>query len=117
MARAVSLTPAQVEARRSALFTVLGQVPIGKVVTYGQLAELAGMPQAARWVGRALSQLPDGTRLPWHRVLGAGGRFSLALGTPSGEEQRQRLRAEGVDVSLNRVDMQRHRWRPTEYSG
>ncbi|MFT0867003.1 MGMT family protein [Pseudomonas sp. CAM1A] len=105
------------QARRMALYSVLGQVPPGKVVSYGQLAELAGLGRAARWVGRTLSQLPQDTRLPWHRVLGAGGRLSLALGTPSGDEQRARLRAEGVNVANNRVDMARHGWRPMEHSG
>ncbi|MCI0912770.1 MULTISPECIES: MGMT family protein [Pseudomonas] len=105
------------EARRTALYSVLGQVPAGKVVSYGQLAELAGLGRAARWVGRTLGQLPADTRLPWHRVLGAGGRLSLALGTPSGDEQRARLRAEGVNVANNRVDMMRHGWRPMEHSG
>lgn len=105
------------EDRRTALYLVLGQVPPGKVVSYGELAALAGLGRAARWVGRTLSQLPGDTRLPWHRVLGAGGRLSLALGTPSGDEQRARLRAEGVTVRNNRVDMLRHGWRPMEHSG
>jgi methylated-DNA-protein-cysteine methyltransferase-like protein len=109
------LSPA--EARRTALYLTLHQVPEGKVVSYGQLAELAGLGRAARFVGRALSQLPDGSSLPWHRVLGAGGRISLAPGTVSGEEQRARLRAEGVTIRNNRVDMQRHGWRPTEHNG
>lgn len=105
------------EGRRTALYSVLGQVPVGRVVSYGQLAALAGLGKAARWVGRTLSQLPEGTRLPWHRVLGASGRLSLPSGTPSGDEQRARLRAEGVHVANNRVDMTRHGWRPMEHSG
>ncbi|MGC7837181.1 MGMT family protein [Pseudomonas wayambapalatensis] len=109
--------PDDPEARRMALYSVLGQIPEGKVVSYGQLAELAGLGRAARWVGRTLGQLPADTRLPWHRVLGAGGRLSLPLGTPSGDEQRARLRAEGVNVANNRVDMSRHGWRAMEHSG
>ena len=109
------LSPA--EARLTALYLTLHQIPEGKVVSYGQLAELAGLGRAARFVGRALSQLPDGSSLPWHRVIAAGGRISLAPGTVSGEEQRARLRAEGVTIRNNRVDMQRHGWRPTEHNG
>jgi len=114
-----ALTDAQqrAEDRRTALYLVLGQLPPGKVVSYGELAAIAGLGRAARWVGRTLSQLPSDTRLPWRRVLGAGGRLSLALGTPSGDEQRARLRAEGVTVRNNRVDMLRHGWRPMEHSG
>lgn len=100
------------DARRTALYLTLAQVPEGHVVSYGQLAELAGLGRAARWVGRTLSQLPEGSTLPWHRVLGAGGRISLAQGSLSGDEQRARLRAEGVFIINNRVDMQRHGWRP-----
>ncbi|MBA1202439.1 DNA base-flipping protein YbaZ [Pseudomonas capeferrum] len=117
MCAAPRLTTDEAEARRMALYSVLGQIPSGRVVSYGQLAELAGFRQAARWVGRTLGQLPADTRLPWHRVLGANGRLSLALGTPGGDEQRARLRAEGVGVHNNRVDMTRHGWRPMEYSG
>jgi methylated-DNA-protein-cysteine methyltransferase-like protein len=108
-------TPAQI--RRTALYLTLAQVPAGKVVSYGQLAELAGLGRAARWVGRTLSQLPPDSKLPWHRVLGAGGRISLPVGSASGDEQRARLRMEGVSVQNNRVDIQRHGWRPVEHSG
>lgn len=108
---------ASLESRREALYLVLAQVPAGKVVSYGQLAELAGLGRAARWVGRTLSQLPEGTTLPWHRVIAAGGRLSLAAGSVSGNEQRARLRAEGILVHNDRVDIRRHGWRPMEHSG
>lgn len=102
------------EARCEALYVVLAQVPPGRVVSYGELARLAGLGRAARWVGRTLSQLPEGSRLPWHRVIAAGGRLSLAPDTPSGAEQRARLRAEGVSILNDRVDMHRHGWNPTQ---
>ncbi len=108
-------TPSQI--RRTTLYLTLAQVPAGCVVSYGQLASMAGLGRAARWVGRTLSQLPDDTRLPWHRVVAAGGRLSLPLGNPSGDEQRARLRDEGVSIRNNRVDIERHGWRPTEHSG
>ena len=95
----------------------MAQIPEGKVISYGELAALAGLGRAARWVGRTLSQLPQDTRLPWHRVLAAGGRLSLAAGTASGEEQRARLRAEGLTIRNDRVDMRRHGWRPMEATG
>lgn len=98
--------------RRDALYIALAAIPAGKVVSYGQLAELAGLGRAARWAGRILSQLPDGSTLPWHRVVAAGGRLSLPLGSPSGDEQRARLRDEGVQIMNNRVDIARHGWRP-----
>jgi methylated-DNA-protein-cysteine methyltransferase-like protein len=105
------------DTRREALYITLAQVPPGKVLSYGQLAELAGLGRAARWVGRCLSQLPAGSSLPWHRIIAASGRLSLADGTPSGEEQRQRLREEGIRVHNDRVDIRRYGWRPMEHSG
>ncbi|WP_263142404.1 MGMT family protein [Pseudomonas sp. RIT-PI-AD] len=109
--------PDSAEARREALYLTLAQVPAGQVISYGQLAALAGLGRAARWVGRTLSQLPEGTVLPWHRVLGAGGRLSLGAGSASGAEQRARLRAEGVTIRNDRVDMRRHGWHPMPPSG
>lgn len=109
-------TARQVE-RRTALYAALAQIPAGCVVSYGQLAAYAGLGRAARWVGRTLSQLPDGSTLPWHRVIAAGGRLSLPAASLSGAEQRLRLREEGVQIHNDRVDMPRYGWRPMEHSG
>ena len=85
MSTALDSPSSPADIRRTALYSTLMQVPEGYVVTYGQLAELAGLGRAARWVGRTLSQLPEGSRLPWHRVVAAGGRISLPAGSPSGD--------------------------------
>ncbi|MFZ3152240.1 MGMT family protein [Pseudomonas sp.] len=103
--------------RRTALYAVLAQIPAGCVVSYGQLAAYAGLGRAARWVGRTLGQLPDGSTLPWHRVIAASGRLSLPAGSLSGAEQRSRLREEGVHIHNDRVDLPRYGWRPMEHSG
>ena len=105
------------ETRRAALYLTMAQIPIGKTLSYGELAAMAGLGRAARWVGRMLSQLPDDTSLPWHRVTAAGGRLSLPAGTSAGAEQRARLRSEGVLIINDRVDIRRHGWRATEHSG
>lgn len=115
MPSASSTAPA--DPRRSALYAALAEVPPGQVVSYGQLAELAGLGRAARWVGRCLSQLPEGSTLPWHRVVGAGGRLSLPAGTPAGDEQRRRLADEGILVRGDRLDIRRHGWHPAPQSG
>ncbi|MVW74809.1 MGMT family protein [Pseudomonas xionganensis] len=109
-------SPASQDERLNALYSVLAQIPCGRVISYGQLAQLAGLGRAARWVGRTLSQLPEGSTLPWHRVIAAGGRLSLPAGSPSGDEQRARLAAEGVLIHNQRVDMRRHGWHPTEHN-
>ncbi|WP_104096958.1 MGMT family protein [Stutzerimonas kunmingensis] len=108
---------ADADARRAAVYLVMSQIPPGKVVSYGELAAMAGLGRAARWVGRLMSQLPDGTSLPWHRVIASGGRLSLPAGTVAGHEQRMRLRAEGLTIINDRVDMRRHGWHSTEHSG
>jgi methylated-DNA-protein-cysteine methyltransferase related protein len=105
------------EMRRQALYLALAAIPSGKVTSYGELADMAGLGRAARWVGRELSRLPDGSKLPWHRVVSASGRPSLAAGTLSGTEQRARLRAEGVTFRNDRIDMRLHGWRPGYRSG
>jgi methylated-DNA-protein-cysteine methyltransferase-like protein len=93
----------------SRVYAFVKRVPRGRVVTYGQVAALLGVPRGARAVGWALRGL-DSRRartVPWHRVVGYGGRISLREG-PGGLEQRRRLRAEGVRFVTGRVDMARH---------
>lgn len=108
---------ADAESRRAAVYLVMTQIPEGKVVSYGELASMAGLGRAARWVGRLMSQLPEGTRLPWHRVIAAGGRLSLPAGSAAGHEQRMRLRAEGITIVNDRVNIRRHGWHSAEHSG
>ena len=96
--------------RRAALYAVLAGIPQGYLLSYGQLAELAGLGRAARWVGRELALLPDDSQLPWHRVVAAGGRLSLPADSLAGQAQRARLAAEGVPVLGARVDLRRYGW-------
>jgi len=80
--------------------TVLRALPAGTVVTYGEVAEEAGHPGAARAVGNVLAR---GEGLPWWRVLAVSGRL-----VPGKEpEQAELLRAEGVPVDGGRVSMGR----------
>ena len=81
------------------LYTVLANIPSGKVVTYGQLAELAGVPRRARWVGQTLKKLPADSTLPWYRVINAQGKISFPAGSDAADCQANRLREEGVEVS------------------
>ncbi len=87
---------------RDAVYQIVAAIPAGKVSSYGAVARQAGFPRHARFVGRLMSQLPDESRLPWHRVLRGDGRIALA-GTPSGEIQIQRLLDEQVPVLGDRV--------------
>ena len=69
-----------------AVYQIVGAIPAGCVASYGQVARQAGYPRHARFVGRLMSRLPDGSALPWHRVIRGDGVLPLA-GTPSGEIQ------------------------------
>lgn len=91
---------------------VIAAVPRGKVITYGHAAAAAGFPGAPRLTVRAL-QNAEG--LPWHRVVGAGGR--IALPGEDGREQRLRLKMEGVTFRGNRVRMDLHDWVPKARRG
>ena len=97
---------------------VVRRVPRGRVVTYGQVALIAGWPGRARMVGWALRTLPDGSNVPWHRVLNATGRIS-SRGIPLAEDiQRRLLQREGVRFNdSGRVDLERYRWTPPEHRG
>ena len=84
------------------------KIPKGKVATYGDVAAAAGFPGAARQVVWALQNAS--ASLPWHRVLGAGGRIRLP--GESGFEQRLRLQSEGITFRGDRVRMDLHQWPP-----
>jgi len=86
---------------------VISRIPRGKVTTYGDVARAAGHPGAARLTVWALQR---GVGLPWHRVVGAGGRIRLP--GEDGREQRLRLELEGVTFRGNRVRLERHHWVP-----
>ena len=81
----------------------MAAIPRGQVSTYGAVARATGLPGRARLVGRALRESPEKMRLPWHRVVGAGGRIVFAPSAPAHREQTRRLRAEGVLVNEGRI--------------
>jgi methylated-DNA-protein-cysteine methyltransferase-like protein len=73
------------------------------VSTYGAVARAAGLPGRARLTGRALKIAPKEMHLPWHRVVGAGGRIVFPKTSLEHREQARRLRAERVLVKDGRV--------------
>ena len=91
------------------IYAVVRRIPRGRVATYGQVARALGLPRGARAVGWALRVLPAtlATRVPWHRVVSAGGRIAPRAGLGP-LRQRQRLLAEGVRVRRGQVDMKRY---------
>ncbi|MFW1676197.1 MGMT family protein [Pontibacter sp. JAM-7] len=102
----------QIQAMQQAIWQVVSLIPSGKVATYGQLAKLAGFPGQARAVGRCLSQLPEQSQLPWHRVINAQGRISFPADSAAYREQKQRLLAEGIEIARGRISLRLYGWQP-----
>ena len=93
------------------IWQVVVAIPRGKVSTYGEIAQKAGLARAARRVGAALRGLPADTRIPWHRVVNAQGKISLPEGSKSYRTQRDRLHSEGVSFKANGgIDLRQFGW-------
>jgi len=93
------------------VYRLIKKIPRGRVTTYGDLARKLRLRGGARAVGYAMAACPSGKGIPWHRVVGAGGR--LLIPEPHGSLQRRLLETEGVQVDHTRIDMQRYGWTAT----
>lgn len=92
------------------VYTLVRQIPRGRVLTYGQVAALLGDPRWARTVGWALAACPPGTA-PCHRVLNGRGACSAGYASGHPERQRARLEAEGVRFRLDgTIDLITYGW-------
>ena len=101
------------ESRWRSYYRVIDRIPPGRVATYGQIAALAGFPGHAREVGYALAALPEGTELPWQRVINARGEVSLRREAGRDGYQRHLLEEEGVAFRPGgRVDLAAFGWEP-----
>lgn len=94
------------------IWETVASIPRGRVATYGQVAELAGLGRRARLVGHALQRAPASLGLPWHRVINARGQIAFPKNHANRRRQLARLRAEDVALRDGRVDLGRYRWRP-----
>ena len=86
-----------------AIYGAVRSIPRGRVSTYGAVAQRAGLPGRARLVGYALKVAPAQLRVPWHRVVAAGGRIAFPLHSAQFAEQQRRLRAEGIKLAKGKV--------------
>lgn len=92
---------------RQEVYSVVAAIPCGRVLTYAQVACLAGSPRHARMVGRIMHDIAADLHLPCHRVVNSLGRTA-----PFWAEQRQLLEAEGVSFKKNGcVDLKKCQWR------
>ncbi|WP_141431089.1 MGMT family protein [Bacillus sp. 03113] len=91
---------------------IIRNIPEGRVMTYGQIAKLAGSPRAARQVVRILHSMSRKHSLPWHRVINAKGHIALQ-NDDSYNEQMMSLEIEGVKVGLHgSIDLEKYQWHP-----
>jgi len=87
---------------------IIKTIPEGKVMTYGQIANIAGKPRGARQVSWILHSMSKKYHLPWHRVINSKGEISLR-----GSEQEELLALEGVEKDLSRkIDLSIYLWEP-----
>ena len=92
------------------VYSFVKQIPRGRVITYGGLAKALRLRGGARSAGRAMAACPSGKGIPWHRVVGFGGK--LLIREPFASLQRKLLESEGVQMTERRVNMKAHAWLP-----
>ncbi|HID53174.1 MAG TPA: cysteine methyltransferase [Anaerolineae bacterium] len=101
------------------VYQVTQRIPVGKVTSYGRIAQMLGRPHAARAVGYALSALKDADSgaaytsetVPWQRVVNSQGRISIVNREHTAVDQAHLLREEGVAVDENgRIDLNLYLW-------
>jgi methylated-DNA-protein-cysteine methyltransferase-like protein len=93
------------------VWQVVQGIPRGHVLTYGEVARLAGMSRAARRVSQAMRRAPRGMTLPWHRVVNAQGKISFPEDSSGYLRQKDRLEQEGVVFMNGRIDLDRYGYR------
>jgi methylated-DNA-protein-cysteine methyltransferase-like protein len=94
------------------VYRLVKKIPRGRVTTYGELAKKLRLPGGARAVGYAMAACPSGRGIPWHRVIGAGGKVRMP--EPHASLQHRMLGTEGVEFDGAKIDMKRFGWSPTK---
>src|SRR5258705_13795843 len=95
--------PAEDNPALQGIWHVVCAIPRGRVSTYGAVARAAGLPGRARQAGFALRVAPEALNLPWHRVVGAGGRIVFPKSSREHKEQARRLNPEGAFAQNGQV--------------
>jgi len=100
---------------RNRVFQLVRRIPEGRVMTYGQLAEILGEGYTARTVGFVMHTAGDED--PWHRVINSQGGCSTGRVILPPDKQQRMLEAEGVHFDARgRCDLGKYRWTPEEYA-
>lgn len=97
------------------VYEIVRRIPYGRVMTYGQIAALLGIPRAARAVGWALHAVPSGSKVPCQRVVNRNGGLAAGYGWGGQTAHRMDLLAEAVEISADfTVDLKKYQWWPTD---
>jgi methylated-DNA-protein-cysteine methyltransferase related protein len=91
-----------------AVYALVKKIPRGKVLTYGGVAKAIKLKGGARTAGHAMAATPKGQGIPWHRVVGAGGK--LLIREPYASLQKKLLASEGAKITETHVDMKTSAW-------
>jgi methylated-DNA-protein-cysteine methyltransferase-like protein len=98
---------------RERVFRIVRSIPRGRVMTYGQIAEILGEGYTARTVGFVMHSSNDKT--PWHRVINAQGACSTRGIVLPHDKQQRMLEAEGISFNeRNRCELQKYLWIPVD---
>ncbi len=109
-ARALEETPAY----RERVYELVRRIPVGRVMTYGQIAELLGEGYTPRTVGFVMHSANEETT-PWHRVINSQGACSTGRVIMPPDKQQRMLEAEGIEFDARgRCNLGRYRWVPDE---
>jgi len=92
------------------VYRLVKKIPRGRITTYGEVAKALRLRGGARAAGHAMAACPNGRGIPWHRVVGAGGR--LLIREPYASLQRKLISSEGVVIGGRTIDMKRYGWSP-----
>src|SRR5512144_507282 len=109
-------SPPNQQAYYEQVWTLVRQIPSGKVASYGQIAMMIPPPVGVdfdsykafspRWVGGAMAACPDG--VPWQRVINSQGKISAR---PGAERQRELLEEEGIEFVKDKIDLKKYGWK------
>ncbi len=88
-------------------------IPKGRVSSYGQIADLAGLPGRSRLTGTALANTPSNIKIPWHRVLRSSGQIAFPKNSEKALQQKTLLMTENVEVNNLRVKLKDYGWKPS----
>lgn len=97
------------------IWQTVAAIPKGSVVTYGDIAKLAGYPNHARYIGTTLKDLPSESRLPWHRIVNAKGELSFAKESEHYQKQRALLESEGITFKSLKLPLKTYRLHNSEH--